>query len=135
MKISSADITNSYRNPFGIDLQKYHESICGITDYEGGLIDAINESGRVIFEDGVSSDFRIVMHNNLLYLLGEKSCYPCSHVVESAYGADLNWVTCVVMPGKVKINGETDIRKSGIIVSLFSDLVPQISNISLFHNL
>ncbi len=127
-------INNCYKNSFGIDLKQYHKKICHIDSNESSLIATINKNNRVVFEDGISSDFKLVLHNSLLYLLGDKTCYPCSKTVESAYGSEFNWVRCVVVPGTVKIVGETDIRKSGIIVSLFSDLVTEISNEEYFYN-
>src|SRR5690606_16810689 len=66
--------------------------------------------------------------------LGDKTCYPCSKVVKSAYGSQFNWTSCLVMPGTVKVFGETDIRKSAIVVSLFSDLIPKIPNKERFYN-
>lgn len=127
-------INNCYKNDFGINLREYHKHICKPSNNEKILIEAINDSGRVIFEDGNSSSFKLVIVGNLVYLLGDKSCFLCSNVVESAYGHDLNWVKCVVIPGQVKIKGETDIRKSGVIVSMFSDLVPQIPDVARFND-
>ena len=127
-------INSCYDNSYGIDLKKYHRNICQLSESEAILLNEINQSKRIIFSDGISSNFKLILYNDLVYLLGDKSCYPCSNVVGSAYGRELNWVRCVIIPGIVKVNGETDIRKSGIIVSMFSDLVPEIPNEKLFSN-
>src|SRR5690606_27710036 len=127
-------IDNCYSNNFGIDLKQYHKDICETNSNEEVLVTEINNNNRVIFEDGVSSTFELTLNNNLLYLLGDKTCYPCSKVVKSAYGSQFNWTSCLVMPGTVKVFGETDIRKSAIVVSLFSDLIPKIPNKERFYN-
>lgn len=127
-------LKNCYKNTFGIDLRKYHQSICRISDNETGLIDNLNRSKRIIFEDGISSNFKLELHKNLLFLIGDKTCYLCSNVIESAYGTELNWVKCIAIPERTKIKGETDIRKSGVIISLFSDLITEISNENQFFD-
>ncbi len=129
-----AFINRIYENSFGLDLKKYHQSICQVQDDEALLVKELNNNNRVVFYDGVSSSFKLELHNNLIYLMGDRTCYLCSKVVRSAYGSELNWVSCIVMPGDIKVNGETDIRKSGVIISLFSDLIPQISNEKQFYS-
>jgi len=126
-------INRCYENSFSIDLKNYHQSICQIQDDEALLVEELNNNNRVIFHDGVSTSFKLELHNNLLYLMGDRTCYPCSNVVKSAYGSELNWVSCIVMPVNIKVNGETDIRKSGVIISLFSNLIPHISNEKQFY--
>ncbi len=127
-------IFSCYKNSFGIDLKEYHQSICRTRNEEAVLVEGLNKNNRLIFDDGVSPNFKLELHNNLLYLVGDRTCYLCSNVVESAYGSEFNWVRCIIMPGNIKINGETDIRKSGIVVSQFSDLISQISDESQFFN-
>jgi len=131
MNLSLIDIC--YDNYYAIDLKQYHNSICKISNIEESLISEINKN-RIFFEDGISSYFKLILYDNLVYLLGDKTCYPCSNVIKSAYGNELNWISCVLMPGDVKFLGETDIRKSGIVISLFSELVPQISNETHFFH-
>ena len=126
-------IDTCYQNYYEIDLRKYHNAICKISKVEERLINEINKN-RIVFEDGISSYFRLILYDNLIYLMGDKTCYPCSNVIQSAYGDESNWVSCILMPGDVKYLGETDIRKSGIIISLFSELVPQISNEAHFFH-
>jgi hypothetical protein len=125
-------INNCYQNSFGIDLEKYHINTCEVNKRTEHLLFEINKSKRIIFSDHISSSFKLILYNRLVYLIGDKSCYPCSSVVESAYGYELNWVSCVIIPGKVKVKGETDIRKSAIIISMFSELVPEIPNEKIF---
>lgn len=64
--------------------------------------------------------------------MGDKSCYPCSKVVESTYGKNLNWVQCFVLPNGSQILGETDIRKSAIIISFFSEMMVMIRDENTF---
>jgi hypothetical protein len=66
--------------------------------------------------------------------MGDKSCYLCSNVVETVNGNEFNWVNCIILPGKVRVKGETDIRKSGIIVSSFSSLIPEIKTEQFFFD-
>lgn len=134
-KIDYDLIQSCYENDFGIDLRNYHKQICNIAHNEQDLLDNILDNDRVVFQDGVSQYFRLQIYNNLVYLIGDKSCYLCSNVVNSAYGSELNWVSCIVNPSHGNIvNGETDIRKSGVIVSLFSDLIPHISDATRFYS-
>lgn len=128
------EIEKCYKNSFGIDLKKYHKRICRIDDKQKGLIKSLNQSNRIIFEDSVSTHFKLELYNNLLYLMGDKTCYLCSHVIESVYGYDLNWVFCIAIPDKIKINGETDISKSSVIVSMFTDLITEIPKENHFYN-
>lgn len=125
-------IQNCYKNEYGINLKKHHYEICKISDTEEKLIKDLNQS-RIFFKDGISSNFKLIIYDSLVYLLGDKTCYPCSNVIESAYGNELNWVSCVLMPGEIKFLGETDIRKSGIIVSLFSQIIPGIPDETHFY--
>ena len=127
-------LESCYKNSFDINLKKYHQSICKISDRETVLIDNLNRSNRIIFEDGISSYFRLELHNDLLYLIGDKTCYLCSNVIQSTSGTELNWVKCIAIPRGTKIKGETDIRKSGVIISLFSDLIPEISSENQFFD-
>lgn len=131
---TSSLIENCYKNNFGIDLKRYHKSICKVDKHQKNIINNINSSDRIIFEDGISSHFKLTTFNNLLYLMGDKSCYLCSKVVESNMGADFNFVRCIAISGKNKVKGETDIRKSAIIVSMFSDLIPLIQTEIHFYN-
>src|SRR5690606_38442333 len=125
-------IDKCYDNSFGIDLKKYHRHICQISKDEVSLIDEISKSNRIIFNDYTSSCFELMVYDGLIYLIGDKTCYPCSNVVVSGYGSELNWVNCIVIPGTLKVKGETDIRNSSIIISRFSDIIPLIPNEKLF---
>ncbi|GEM_PF-1261355 len=132
--MTSQIINDCYINHYGIDLRKYHKEICTLQENEQALIENINKNHRITFSDGISSSFRLVIYNNLIYLLGDKSCYPCSHVINSAYGENLNWVQCIVTPSDTRITGETDIRKSAIIIAFITNLVAQIPDANVFDN-
>lgn len=125
-------IKSCYKNDFGIDLQNYHNKICKISDKEQNLIDEINSKNRIVFQDGLSEAFELQIHFDLVFLVGERSSYICSNVIESAYGDEFNWVMCLVIPSNNLVLGETDIKKSGVIVSLFSDLIPHIPDSDSF---
>lgn len=127
-------ICKAYENPYGIDLEKYHRTICNKKKEQFRLINALNKNNRIVFSDGISLDFELVIHNNLTFLLGDQTCYICSDVIESAYGEELNWINCIVIPGSGKVIGETDIRKSAIIISLFHEIVMQIPTVELFFD-
>lgn len=134
MTYRSELINKAYENPYGIDLEKYHRTICKKKKDQFRLVNKLNENNRIAFSDGISLSFELVIHNNLTFLQGDQTCYVCSDVIESAYGEELNWVNCIVIPGSVKVIGETDIRKSGIIISLFHDIVMQIPTVELFFD-
>ena len=123
---------NCYNNQYGLNLKEFHTRNCRIDVNEHELIDAINNSGRISFQDGISTHFKLFINDNLVYLVGERSCYPCSHVVQTRMGEALNWVSCYVVPNGTKILGETDIRKSPIIISFYSELIPLIKNEEVF---
>lgn len=127
-------IDSCYENNFGLNLKTYHQKICQVKTSEALLIQELNKENRLIFQDGISSTFKLQIYNDLVYLIGDKTCYLCSNVVESAYGSNLNWVSCVIVPGTLKVIGETDIRNSSVIISHFSDLVPQISDENIFYD-
>lgn len=122
-------ISRCYDNEFGVDLKWMQISLSleSAGDQQSKL-DKINKSGRCKLEDGISSRFELVRYKGLFYLLGDNSCYPCSPVVESAYGEDQNFVMCWILNSKEKIIGATDIKDSAIIISMFSDVVKAISD-------
>lgn len=117
-------INHCYDNDFGIDLKTFHQNL--FIETKGNLqknLDRINHSGRCILNDNKSSQFEVVTYRGLVYLLGDQSCYPCSQVVESAYGEDCYFVECWILNSEGEIIGETDIRRSAIIVSMFREII------------
>lgn len=117
-------INHCYDNDFGIDLKTFHQNF--FIETKGNLqknLDRINHSGRCILNDNKSSQFELVTYRGLVYLLGDQSCYPCSQVVESAYGEEYYFVECWILNSEDGIIGETDIRRSAIIVSMFREVI------------
>lgn len=127
-------IKDVYDNSFGIDLKKIHLASTSNKPNEKTLIDEINRSGRVLFDDGISSSFKLKNIEGLNYLIGDNTIYPCSSVVETFYGGQLNWVLCFALPDKSKFIGETDIRKSGIIINYFEQVIQEIDSEDVFVN-
>lgn len=118
-------IENSYKNNFGIDLKRIHRSKKPQYGNEKKLIKEINDNNRVIFEDGISEKFELINYNGLNYLVGDKTAYPCSDIIRIGNG--LNWLMCYALPNNNKILGETDIRKSGIILHYFSEVITKFN--------
>ncbi|UFH33272.1 hypothetical protein LNP04_06015 [Chryseobacterium sp. C-71] len=116
-------IEKSYQNDFGIDLEKIHRSKKPRYGNEKRLLKEINENSRIVFQDGISKEFKLINYNGLNYLIGDKSAYPCSDIVRIGNG--MNWVMCYALPNNHNISGETDIRKSGIILHYFSEVISQ----------
>ncbi|MDV7695695.1 hypothetical protein N6B72_02065 [Chryseobacterium soli] len=125
-------IEESYNNVFGIDLKKIHRSKKPHYDNEKQLIQEINENGRILFEDGISERFELINYNGLNYLVGDKTAYPCSDIIRIGNGK--NWVICFALPNKQKIHGETDIRKSGIILNYFSEITTKFKSEEEFRS-
>lgn len=134
--MTSTLIAKCYENEYGIDLKSFHQKICSNKDQiDEGAIKKLNLKRRFIFNDGISNYFDLKVYNNLVYLVGENSCYPCGTPVKSAYGEEYNFVPCYIIPNKRKIIGESDIRKSSIIVSFFHELIPLVKDQFSFINL
>lgn len=121
-------IDKCYENQYNIDLKQVHQKNCNVDYFEQALIDEINNSNRIIFKDGLSDSFKLIIQNNLVYLVGEKSCYPCSSVVQTVMGKEFNWVKCFFVPDGKAVLGETDIRKSAVIISFYHEFIPYIKN-------
>ncbi|MCY0977055.1 hypothetical protein PGH12_07835 [Chryseobacterium wangxinyae] len=118
-------IENSYKNNFGIDLKRIHRSKKSQYGNEKKLIKEINDNNRIVFDDGISKKFELINFNGLNYLVGDKTAYPCSDIIRIGNG--LNWIMCYALPNNNKISGETDIRKSGIILHYFSEVVTKFN--------
>ncbi|WP_312076347.1 hypothetical protein [Chryseobacterium sp.] len=114
-------IEKSYQNDFGIDLKKIHRSQKPKYANEKSLLKEINENSRIVFQDGISKEFKLINYNGLNYLIGDKTAYPCSDIIRIGNG--MNWVMCFALPNNCKIYGETDVRKSGVILQYFSDII------------
>ncbi|MFY1047322.1 hypothetical protein [Chryseobacterium sp. GP-SGM7] len=114
-------IEKSYQNNFEIDLKKIHRSKRPQYANEKRLLKEINENNRIVFQDGISKEFELINYNELNYLIGDKSAYPCSDIIRIGNG--MNWVMCFALPNNHKIYGETDIKKSGVILHYFSEII------------
>ncbi|WP_155845852.1 hypothetical protein [Chryseobacterium gregarium] len=119
-------IKECYNNVFGIDLKNIHSKKKPQYNNEKQLIQEINVNGRLLFEDGISERFELINYNGLNYLVGDKTAYPCSDIIRVGNGK--NWVICFALPNKQKIHGETDIRKSGIILNYFSEIITKFKS-------
>lgn len=119
-------IETSYNNPFGIDLKKFHKSKKPRYKNEKKLIQEINKNNRVQFADGISENFKLINHNGLNFLLGDKSVYPCSEIIR--IGKGMNWVMCYAFPISGKIFNESDVRKSGIVLNYFNEIISKFQS-------
>lgn len=128
-------LLNCYENEFGIDLKQIHISNTNSSANEIQLIEEINLSNRIIFSDGTDDHFKIVSYDGLNYLLGKQSVYPCSSIVNSAYGNEYNWVRCFIMPGSRQVMCQNDIRKSAIAVNFFDEFVSELADEEKFRRL
>ncbi len=92
-----------YENFLGFDLKSFHKRNSIPSEYhmiDGRPLkieDLPNE--KISFNDGLSTNFQLINFENKNYLLGEKSCYPCSIVYENTQG--YRWVDLIIIP-----NGE-----------------------------
>ena len=127
-------INSCYENEYGFDLKQFHIDKCRISEDEQSLVYEINKAERCIFSDNISAKFELIIYDNLVYLLGDKSCYPCSNVINSAYGKEYNWVKCWIIPHGKTIIGETDIRKSAIMLSQIIELIEIIKDEKILFN-
>ena len=105
-------IENCYINKYNIDLKQIHiESSKRYSAADNlSIYDSNFQREKFIFSDKISSNFKLTYHNDLLYLLGDKSCYPCGKIVEGAYG--INWVQIFVIPTGLEIETSSSIYKT-----------------------
>jgi|GEM_PF-4831164 hypothetical protein len=105
-------IENCYNNQYNIDLLGIHINSSQYTKYDKptSIFDAKFDRNNLNFYDGISTHFELVYHYDLLYLLGDKSCYPCGKIVEGAY--DINWVPIFIIPTGLPIKVFSNIHKS-----------------------
>jgi hypothetical protein len=105
-------IEDCYKNKYNIDLKKIQIDASKISPTQKKL--TINDltfyREKFTLSDGLSSFFELVYYNDLLYLLGNKSCYPCGNIHEGAYG--IVWVSIFIIPTGLPIKVFRDIRQS-----------------------
>lgn len=108
-------IGDCYKNKYNIDLRKIHTEIFKVShgSRNATIYDKKFEREKIIFDDGISSHFVITCYNGLIYLLGDKTCYPCGYIVEGGY--DINWVQILVVPTGLQILTSSDIRKTSCV--------------------
>ncbi|MEN5436533.1 hypothetical protein ABE545_23080 [Sphingobacterium faecium] len=103
-------IDSCYSNIFGIDLKSFHRQ--KFEDCEAELSpEVLNRP--ILFEDYKSKSFELIVHDGMIYLLGDRSCYPCSPLVRSVYG--IHWVPIILLPSGEQFRTENDIRNSGAL--------------------
>ncbi|RLZ09728.1 hypothetical protein [Faecalibacter macacae] len=127
----------SYLNKYNIDLKSIHQRSIVKSNFELNQrqIDYNKENihrlNKIIFDDGISSSFEVIVHNNLLYLLGDKSCYPCGNIIHSS--SDTFWVPVYILPNNNKILITQDVLNSSVLYFLSSyDYINQIET-TLFN--
>lgn len=127
IKVQKLNIENliekCYENNFGIDLKKIHRSKKPQYANEKSLLKEINENNRVVFQDGISKEFKLINYNGLNYLIGDKSAYPCSDIIRVGNG--MNWVICFALPNNHKFYGVMDFKNSAIMLNYFSEVISQ----------
>lgn len=130
-------IEECYENKYGIDLKTLHhnKSFYESKVQNEKLIqykkDNIHKLKNIIFDDGISTSFEVIIHNNLLYLLGDKSCYPCGNIIHSS--SDTFWVPVYILPNNNKIQITRDVLNSSVLYFLSSyDYINQIES-TLFN--
>jgi hypothetical protein len=108
-------IENCYENKYKIDLRKIHTEVSKVpyNSRNATIYDEKFDRRKIVFYDGISSHFDITCYNGLIYLLGDKTCYPCGYIVEGAY--DINWVQILVVPTGLEILTSSDIRKTSCV--------------------
>lgn len=108
-------IEDCYKNKYNIDLRKIHAEVSKVSygSRNATIYDEKFDRKKIVFNDGISSHFGITCYNGLIYLLGDKTCYPCGYVVEGAY--DINWVQILVVPTGLEILTSSDIRKTSCV--------------------
>lgn len=105
-------IENCYKNKYNIDLKKIHieASKLSPTQNKPTIYDSNFHREKLALLDGISSHFELIYYNDLIFLLGDKSCYPCGKIVEGAYG--INWVPIYIVPTGSPIKVFQDIYNS-----------------------
>jgi hypothetical protein len=108
-------IEDCYKNKYNIDLRKIHAEISKVSygSRNATMYDKKFDREKIVFNDGISSHFVITCYNDLIYLLGDKTCYPCGYIVEGGY--DINWVQILVVPTGLEILTSSDIRKTSCV--------------------
>lgn len=102
-------ISQCYDNKYGIDLRAIHKKSSKANASTILTVGKFNHE-KLVFSDGISTKFELVHYGNLIFLLGNKSCYPCGGIVEGAYG--INWVPIFVIPTGKEIQTSSSIYKS-----------------------
>ena len=124
-------IEECYDNKYNIDLKTlhYNKLFNSYNELNEKQIqynrDNVHRLNNIIFDDGISTSFEIVVYNNLLYLLGDKSCYPCGNIIHSS--SDTFWVPVYILPNSNKILITRDVLNSSVLYFLSSyDYINQI---------
>lgn len=117
-------IESSYINEYGVDLKAFHKK-----KFENCVADLSPEvlSRPIIFDDYISSSFELIIHQGLIYLMGDKSCYPCSPLVRSVYG--IHWVPIMLFPNGKAFQTENSIYNSAVLyINDITNLVEEIED-------
>jgi len=101
-------IYSCYDNLFEIDLRSLHLELSSFSSIhsENGIAFTIDDpyfkNKTFIFDDGISSAFELISISGLTFLIGDKSCYPCSRVYKNLLGQ--KWIHVLLIPENYKIS-------------------------------
>lgn len=117
-------IESCYCNEFRIDLKAFHKK--QFENCEAELSPEVLIR-HILFDDYISKSFQLVIYDELIYLMGDKSCYPCSPLVRSVYG--IHWVPIILLPNGNSIKTENNIKNSAVLyINDFTNLLDEISD-------
>ena len=102
-------ISECYHNKFGIDLRRIHRESSN-SKAQKFLADSKLKPKQLLFDDGISTEFDLIHVGDLIYLLGDSSCYPCGGLVEGHDG--INWVPIFVLPTDKVIQTSSSIHQT-----------------------
>jgi hypothetical protein len=133
-------IESCYENVFGYNLERFHKKNSILSEYhtkEGRFLNINDlEHSNYGFEDGISTSFKLINFKNKNFLLGDKSCYPCSIVFSNTSGH--KWVDVFLIPNGTPYklaNRSTEIKFNFLnLTDLFSKF-SEITQLNLFLDL
>jgi hypothetical protein len=112
-------IKNCYINSYGFDFETFHiensqnSSIHSENGTAYSIYDSDFKRNEFIFADTKSSHFELINHNGRNFLLGDKSCYPCSIVYKQVHG--IKFLEVYVIPDGTSIRCTLNIQNSSVI--------------------
>lgn len=125
-------IGSCYENDFGYNLEKFHKKNSILSEYhtKDGRFLSIDDLEHINygFEDGISTSFKLINFKNRNFLLGDKSCYPCSIVYSNTSG--YKWIDVYLIPNGAQyklVNNGTELRFNFLnLTDIFSNFRDKI---------